>query len=283
VPFMKIRSALSKKDVFVLVVCLFFMLAALGSTGRMGRENAKRAVCAGNEGRILRGLLNFAIENEGSMLSPDVIGYWPWDCEYKRTNKILENMGIDTSRFQLEEGQYDPIPPQDVFYCPTNYTQAKGRDKYWSFHIYLYGGQIGGYRILGYTFLWAAYWNNNGYSAIFGPDGDPDPTKKWVKTIFVENPSETELVVDALLSGRDNFFTREIYNLNEFPNGNFGQVTDGDMPHIYYYCDGSSHLKNLKEPYGGNVGFVDGHVQWRDFKDMANRITTYSGGPMWWW
>jgi prepilin-type processing-associated H-X9-DG protein len=278
---MKIRSALSKKDVFVLVGCLFFMLAALGSTGRMGREDAKRAVCAGNEGQILRGLLNYANENEGEI--PLGFGYWPWDAGYDEVNEIMESMGIDTSHFQLEEGEYDPIAPQDVFYCPTNYTQAKGRDKYWSYNIYLSGGQPAGYRILGYVFLWAANWNNNGTRPILGLDGNPDPTKKWVKTIFVENPSETELVVDALLSVRDNFFTGDTYDLNEFPNGNFGQITYGGMPPMYGYFDGSSHLKSLKEPYGGNIGFVDGHVEWRDFKDMANRITTSSGGPLWWW
>ena len=273
---MKIRSALSKKDVFVLVGCLFFMLAALGSTGRMGRENAKRAVCTGNEGQILRGLLNFAIENEGTMLT--ATGFWPWDVEYDTTNTLLENMGINTSRFQLEEGEYDPIPPQDVFYCPTNYTQTKGRDEYWSFNIYLYGGQIGGYRILGYTFLWAASWNNNGTRPILGLDGNPDPTKKWVKTIFIENPAETELIVDVLMSERGG--PSGTYDITEYPNGNFGQIRSGGMPGMYGYYDGSSHLKSLKEPYGGNIGFVDGHVQWRDFKDMANRITQ---GPMWWW
>jgi len=246
---MKISSSLNKKDVFVLVICLFFMLAALGSTGRMGRENAKRVICASNIQKSLMASTSFAREHEGKY--PYNWGIWPWDADCDTVNLLLEYMGVDVS--QIEQEQDNNIPVQDIFYCPSNIPQRKARDIYWNHHF-------PSLRILSYVYLFRS-----------------------VLTIYVENQSETELVVDAVLSQRKNRQTGETYNLNEFPNGNFGQITNGAMEAYYGYYDSSSHLKSLKEPYGGNIGFVDGHVQWRDFKDMANRITTSSVGPMWWW
>jgi prepilin-type processing-associated H-X9-DG protein len=42
----------------------------------------------------------------------------------------------------------------------------------------------------------------------------------------------------------------------------------------------TSHLI-LKLPSGGNLGMLDGHVEWRDFADMHPR--TSSGNPVFWW
>jgi prepilin-type processing-associated H-X9-DG protein len=271
-----------KIDLFTTIGCIIFLIAALGSVGKEGQEIGKRIVCAGNEGQILKGIINYANENEGRIPSSEG-GYWPWDGEYSQVNEILESMGINISDFVPEPGVDDPIPVQPVFYCPTNYSQTKGRDTNWSYAIYIMGNRVDGYRLLGYAFMWYAGWNNMGTRQIRGGMKETDPpdlTKKWVNSIFIENPSETELVCDAIMSERRNYQTGEFYDLNQYPNGNFGQITGGGNPHIYGFYDGSSHLKTLRETYGGNIGFVDGHVKWRNFKDMRNRITQ---GPMWWW
>ena len=41
----------------------------------------------------------------------------------------------------------------------------------------------------------------------------------------------------------------------------------------------SSHL-NGSRPAGGNVGFKDGHAQWRSFKSMSERADS---APGFWW
>lgn len=158
------------------------------------------------------------------------------------------------------------IPVQDVFYCPSNLTRKVGRDSYWYFSSYSQTG---------YTWLWNARWNSNGQLPILGTGN-----KKWVYSICIENPPETELIVDALLSQ-----TRK-YDPAMFPNGNFGQITVGGIPGVGFY-DMSNHIKTLKEPYGGNIGFVDGHVEWRPFEKMQIRHITsnnyLNGDPHWWW
>jgi prepilin-type N-terminal cleavage/methylation domain-containing protein len=61
---------------------------------------------------------------------------------------------------------------------------------------------------------------------------------------------------------------------NPGPAGSFTSVQGGFIvPHI------SPHLKGTL-PSGGNVGFKDGHVSWRKFRDMSQRCI--SGRGFWW-
>jgi prepilin-type processing-associated H-X9-DG protein len=36
-----------------------------------------------------------------------------------------------------------------------------------------------------------------------------------------------------------------------------------------------------REPNGGNIGFLDGHVAWRHFKEMYERYSVQ--GVVFWW
>ncbi len=38
--------------------------------------------------------------------------------------------------------------------------------------------------------------------------------------------------------------------------------------------------KSDQEPYGGNIGMLDGHVEWRPFDDMEER---YNTNPCFFW
>lgn len=86
----------------------------------------------------------------------------------------------------------------------------------------------------------------------------PEPYKFQGEEIHPE-PSQRELAADAVISvGR-----------------NFSDVTAGGSP----VSDRTNHLDGAY-PAGGNILFLDGHVEWRDFKDM--RVRTM-GSPSFWW
>lgn len=244
------KNIYNKRDFMVLIVCTIFLIFTIGSVGKRGREQARRMVCASNIKTQLSALMLFAEENEGGF--PSTGGFWPWDFEYHRANQILRCMGVDVQKPSVEED----IPVQDVFYCPSNFPQIIARNIYW--HFAVDSANERGYRLAGYVFMWPATWNSHGGAPILGSGN-----KRWVKTIYVDEPAETELVVDAIMS----------------QNGNFGKITVGGMP-VFGFFDSSSHLKTAREPAGGNIGFVDGHVQWRLFDEMEIR---YQAGPYWWW
>jgi len=44
----------------------------------------------------------------------------------------------------------------------------------------------------------------------------------------------------------------------------------------------TSHLDGSL-PAGGNVGTLDGHVEWRKFQQMYPRTAEGSGSPVFWW
>jgi hypothetical protein len=97
-----------------------------------------------------------------------------------------------------------------------------------------------------------------GYGMLF-PGIRQVSSRLWRRDLKSGKPAEAELMFDATAS------TGEDYTLIQ------GGLTDR-----------SNHLRG-KRPLGGNILFVDQHVDWRDFEKMEVRITTRGvGGPIDW-
>jgi prepilin-type processing-associated H-X9-DG protein len=245
---MDTKTKLTKVDCLVSILGVILFLFAAGTVGKRGQELNKRMICSSNIKQLVAGMTNYTYTHNG--VYPETGGYWPWDVPKSTGISILHYMGKDLSG--------PAYPPQDVFYCPSNYVQQVNRSMYWNF---------GGYFESSYSFLWYAPWNGNGKNPVLGTGN-----KQWVRSTYIENADKQELVLDAILSQKKN------YDPAMFPNGNFGQIKVGGMAN-----DNSNHLKTMKEPYGGNVGFVDGHVQWRPFSEMQIRWKYGNADPYWWW
>ena len=102
-----------------------------------------------------------------------------------------------------------------------------------------------------------------------------DPSKKWVDRTDMPQASEAELVMDATLCDRGDDHVL-------YPQGNFGVIITGSNP--LGIPDNSNHLITDAKVSGGNIGFADGHVEWRPFTEMMHRITRGAAkGEVWWW
>jgi prepilin-type processing-associated H-X9-DG protein len=156
-----------------------------------------------------------------------------------------------------------------MFYCPSNANQQKNLDFYWTWG--LSSGEWDGRRFTGEGFACAGYC----YLLDLAEGQRPDiinkhnrtGAKAWVKKLTDKNPGTREVIVDVTMcqyqtGGKYNFAMIDI-------------KSDGSEP-----PDQTSHLKSDDEPLGGNMGFLDGHVDWRNFQDMEVR---YSAGTMFWW
>lgn len=240
-----------KLDCVVLILCIVVVMFIAGAVGKRGQELNKRMICTSNVRQLTAGFINVANDNGG--IFPTSGGFWPWDFSSTNINKVLGGIGEQIT---------NPLPPQDVFYCPTNSSQQLMKEMYWNWSSY---------RIIGYVFLCPSSWNSNGSLPALGTGN-----KKWASSIYIDNPAETELIVDATLSQKFQ------YDIAIYPNGNFGKITVGGTS-----SDMSNHIKTMAEPYGGNIGFVDGHVEWRPFEKMQLRHITsgnnINGDPRWWW
>jgi prepilin-type processing-associated H-X9-DG protein len=100
-------------------------------------------------------------------------------------------------------------------------------------------------RVLGYAFLLKGC-----------KDVPPDLWRSSVLTSGLSATSDAEMVFDATMS----------------QNGDFTYVTGK-------YTDRTSHIRGAS-PLGGNIAFLDGHVAWRPFNQMTNRI---DGNALWYY
>ena len=83
--------------------------------------------------------------------------------------------------------------------------------------------------------------------------------------------SDRVLMADATMDDSYEFDDQNKYDTSV---RGYTDVTGG-----FYMHHTSAHLKK-DVPRGGNIGFKDGHVQWRGFADM--QVVT-AGGLVFWW
>jgi prepilin-type processing-associated H-X9-DG protein len=90
----------------------------------------------------------------------------------------------------------------------------------------------------------------------------------WIRKVTDKSarsgPSDLVLMSDIVLSNQDSRSTA---------NNNFVSVYGG-----YFAGHGTTHRAGMK-PLGGNNLYLDGHVEWRNFDSMKNRMFS---NPQFW-
>jgi len=253
---MKKTKGFTLVELLVVIAVIALLMSVLMPALRMARDQAMRIVCGSRIGQITKGMMIYADENQNSI--PEGGGWWPWDVSYRATNLLLNSMGKNTDNFDTASGA--DLPAQKDFYCPSNVSQKRFRDEAWGFTIDPVNKR--GYRVLGFAFLWRSGWNQNGTKVIMDEDGNKSD-KRFIDRIDVKRPAESELVIDVVL--RDP-------GTNNYMNVSVGGMDSQGIN------DTTSHLRTPSKPMGGNIGFVDGHIEWRRFEDMVYRFST---GPEW--
>jgi prepilin-type processing-associated H-X9-DG protein len=130
-----------------------------------------------------------------------------------------------------------------TFYCPAN--PKMNDDSHWNFWEEVAPGAV---RVTGYGMLF------KGIKQV--------PQQLWCANLSGNggrSPAETELGFDTTAC----------------VNNDYTAITG-------LLVDPSNHVRG-KKPLGGNILFLDGHVQWRDFSKMQVRFNTVGpSGPVLW-
>jgi len=135
-----------------------------------------------------------------------------------------------------------------IYYCPLSPDQ--NIDALWNFSS--------GYRVLGYY-----YYNqrkNKSTQALILP--------KYAKLTTLPHGSldDMELISDIVLSDQNNA-------------SNFSNISLSGLPgHVFT----TSHFVG-STPSGGNISFIDGHVEWRPFNKMQKQYTSVSSDKYFEW
>jgi prepilin-type processing-associated H-X9-DG protein len=240
------QTAFTQVELLVVVVVIAVLgMIGLAASAKLNNQT-KIAQCSVNLRQLNLCNLLYAADNSDNLPRNISGSFWPWDVPVPVAAAMIQ-YGDATNRM----------------YCPgtaprfTDEVNFASANSLWNF------GLGAGYRIIGYS---EALANSIVLTTNQNLTVNPQPITIGATTIL-QNPSQRVLTADATLSVIINDGFTAI-------SGGFTQ-NGSTYPHISPHLDGAY-------PEGGNVGMLDGHVEWRPFKQMKVRTST-AFGPYFYW
>ena len=257
------RKGFTLIELLVVIAIIALLMSILMPALNRVREQARRQSCAARLRQQVLALNIYAGENDTKFPLPNTTGAW------------LQDVAVNTVHFMLSSGM-----TREMFYCPSNTNHQKYNDLFWEYNNNSWDPKIqrftreSGFIVSGYDFILQS--TSGGRPTIIRYAKD-SMQKEWVKSTQDPQPSDRELVVDSIMGFTSN-------NPDAKYGRNFGQVAGGIYGQSGVY-DSSSHLKNDFEPTGGNIGFLDGHGEWRPFDpEIENGVAVPRyGNPGYFW
>jgi len=249
-------------ELLVVIAIIAILMAILMPALQRVREQARQKSCGARIRQHLLALNMYADDNDSKLPLPTTAGGW------------LQDIAINTVHFMLDTGM-----TREIFYCPSNHNHQKHNDMFWMYNNQSWNGakftnySDGSFIVSGYCYLLEL--RQGGRPDIVRYETD-NLQNIWLKTTQEKNPALRELCIDSIM-GIPQSNTKYGHNFGQVPGGIYGQ-------HQVY--DQTSHLKSDYEPRGGNIGFLDSHVEWRPFKpDIQNSVAVprYGNTPGFFW
>lgn len=262
----------------VIAMLMAIVIPALGKA----KIYAQKVICKNNIRQQCLGTMLYSNDND-SYVPTSGLGPWLWDISFYATNQMSEYAGFDNN---------------EMFFCPANKKKKDSDARFWQYSWLGSGSSPAGsgpfpqevglmdesilsvvdqrsyYRVPPFIYMFDKY-DANGKSILeqklaTGEDAN------WIRKLAnVRSSGSKTMIVDATLStsATTGFFDITdggIWNLS-------GQTLTDDSNHRSRQMTGNPPGS---APDGCNVGYADGHVDWRGFDDMRHR---YTRGQYFWW
>jgi prepilin-type processing-associated H-X9-DG protein len=234
-------TAFTLVELLVVIGVIVVLIALLLPAMAHARRQAMTLVCASNLRVDGQALINYAALNKGLLpMHPGMAqGHWLWD------------MPIPTRDAMLRYGAH-----RKTMYCP--FAPEEDGDGHWTF---------GTPPVCVTGYFWLIMRVDGPLQFTFNGVRQGialqwyvlEQRKTWVVSIKDRKAAEREVGLDAVMQDPATL--------------KFGGIRGGwIVPH------NTAHLATGGRPLGGNILYLDGHVAWRNFRDMRFRLQA-QGGP----
>jgi prepilin-type N-terminal cleavage/methylation domain-containing protein/prepilin-type processing-associated H-X9-DG protein len=214
----------------IIAVLVAILLPVLGNA----REQARRTVCLSNLRQDGTALLAYAVNNDGAL--PQHVGGSNW----------LFDLPLGTRDAMLRYGA-----SRLTMYCPSN-ADSQNVDVLWNYNT---GVEA------------TSSWSATGYQWLFRRPTGAMSVLNFNRQFLTRTSQLQTLVVNGATihnTPANVDLATDMVNSSQGPPENFDGAKGG-----YIFTHHTAHLKNtLVRPTGGNVLYLDGHAQWRDFGEM---------------
>jgi len=250
-------------ELLVVIAIIAILAAMLLPALASAKERSKRTNCMSNLRQINLGLQMYAGENKNYLPAGDG-GYWAWDVPGTAAQDMLAN----GATWQL-------------FYCPDLMNRFSQSNE---FQLWNWGG---GPVLTGDSFSVSQYAFTLPGSSGYTPASPLDGCFTNVNDKLEAHPASWQLQVETVPFGALSSRVLAADPVIRITTGNVATWTE--IQGSFFIHHTTAHMQGLL-PAGGNLTFLDGHAEWRNFQFMVQRTSKATGlmqdsaaGPAFYW